>query len=129
MVQAIKDAVGREVEVENKLKAYLNTKINKIHKLINFYKVTRESRDEYWPFIAEVRGYFMEQEKEIVRGILVTGKNKGVLKPMDVNLQARIFVISMKAIEYPWAIEGQNVTLQEIVDLVIDTLLNGLRKH
>lgn len=125
MLSSITQAIKAETRTERKLKVYLKTKTQKIHNLINFYRVTRETWNEHWPYIEEVRERFMEAEKKLVKQIFVSGNKSGETSIQKTTLHAHIFVISLKSLEYPWALENQNVSLDEIIDLVVDTFLKG----
>ncbi|MDP8206233.1 MAG: TetR/AcrR family transcriptional regulator [Candidatus Electryonea clarkiae] len=129
MLTAIYDAIDHEFSVEGKLKVFLMTKIDKIHNLINFYRVTHDTWGEHWPYIKDVHEVFMQKEKEIFRDILRMGNDVGELNVHDIDLQSHILAISLKSIEYPWAVAYQEVTIKEIVDLIIETFLNGVRKR
>jgi len=129
MMDMINKAVENESSVEEKLKAYLKKKINNIHKLINFYRVTRETWDEHWPYIAEYHESFFEYEKETVTKILNNGKNANELDMVDPTLSAHVLVVSLKSIEYPWALDNLGMTIEQMVDLMIDTFMNGVRKR
>jgi len=57
------------------------------------------------------------------------------LKVRDVAVAAHLIVVSMKSLEYPWAVEGQNfsprksLTASNLVDAMLDILMNGLQKR
>ncbi|MCF7811131.1 TetR/AcrR family transcriptional regulator [bacterium] len=129
MVNMIEDAVRKEDTLEGKLRAYLITKNENIQSLINFYRVTRETWNDHWPFISEVHESFMEKEKEILTAILEFGNKIGETDVQNLPLQAHILVITLKSIEYPWVINSKGVSVNKIVSLVVDTFLNGVRKR
>jgi len=127
MLDLIRDAVDQEKTIERKFKAILKTKIHKIHSLINFYRVTRETWGDHWPYIEEMHQYFMSEERKIIRDIMVIGNKSGILNVEDVDLQAHVFTISLKSLEYPWSLDGYEKDVDKVVDLIVDTFLNGVR--
>lgn len=129
MISHITESVNAENSVELKLKAFLHAKINSIHNLINFYRVTHDTWNEHWPYIAEVHDRFMNEEKRIIRAILSEGNMTDELDIQDIDLQAHILTISFKSIEFPWAFPEGDISISTIVNLTIDTFLNGVRKR
>lgn len=129
LLDAVNEAVDKEETVIDKFRAYLLTKIGKIHELINFYRATREMMNDYWPYIAEAREQFMEREKEMVLGVLELGNSTNELCVERADLAAHIIVVSLKSLEYPWAIEEHDISLSDYVDLLLDILINGIRKR
>jgi len=128
MILSIDKAINRETTLEGKLKTYLKTKIKNIHKLINFYNVTRENWDDHWPYIAEYHVKFLEYEKVAVTSILVEEASRAQLTTDNPEISAHILVISLKSIEYPWALEGLDISIDQLADQMIDTFIHGIRK-
>jgi AcrR family transcriptional regulator len=129
MISMMRKAVNKESQTDLRLKAFLVTKINKIHGLINLYKVTRETWDEHWPHIEGARERFMEEEKALLHEILAYGNEIGELNVKDISLHSHILMISLKSLEYPWALEVSGASVDEIVDLIVDTFINGVGKN
>ena len=129
LLMAIENAVTAGQSVVDKFKAHLLTKMAKIKELINFYHVTEDHSDNFWPYIDEVRTRFIIDERAILRDILKSGIAAGELNDMDVDRVANMMVVSLKSQEYDWAIMGQDISLEEYVDLMIDIILNGIRKR
>jgi AcrR family transcriptional regulator len=127
MLDLIRKAVSNENNIDDKFKAILRTKINKIHSLINFYRVTQKTWGDHWPYIAEMHEYFMMEEKKIIRDIMILGNRQGILDIKDTELQAHIFTISLKSIEYPWSLSGYEKEVDKIVNLIVDTFMNGVK--
>ncbi|MBU0690565.1 TetR/AcrR family transcriptional regulator [bacterium] len=129
MIARITESVDAQDSVESKLKAFLNAKISSIHNLINFYRVTHDSWNEHWPFISEIHDRFLNEEKRILLAILTEGNRSGELAIDNAVLHAHILAISLKSIEFPWAVPDNHVSISTIVNLIIDTFLNGVRKR
>ena len=123
---AIIEAVDEASLKVDKLKAYLLTKITKIHELVNFYRVTREMWNEHWPYIDSARAEFIAQEKNLVKSILRQGNRTGELNIANVDLTAHTIVISLKSMEFSWATETCGVPLEEYVDFLITLIVNGI---
>ena len=123
---AITKAVDEAQGFVNKLRAYLLTKITKIHDLVNFYRVTREIWNEYWPYADSARAEFIAREKELIKNILEEGNRTGELNIAKTELTAHTIVISLKSMEFSWATETCGVPLEEYVDFLITLVMNGI---
>jgi len=129
LLTAITEAVDRENTVMGKFRAHLLTKIENLRKLINFYRVTQKEWGNYWPFVEEIREKFIAEEKKIVKDILRLGKRTGELDIKDIDLTAHIMAVSLKSVEFPWAIESQKVSVPEFVDMMLHMMMEGLKKR
>lgn len=123
---AIIEAVDEASPVVDKLKAYLLTKITKIHELVNFYRVTREVLNEYWPYVDSARADFIAREKELVKNILEEGNRTGELSVVKTDFAAHTLVVALKSMEFSWAVEACGVPLDEYVDFLFELIMNGI---
>jgi len=98
----------------------------KIHELVNFYRVTREMWNEYWPYVDSARSKFIAQEKELIKDVLEEGNRTGELNIAQTELTAHTIVISLKSMEFSWATETCGVPLEEYVDFLITLIMNGI---
>jgi len=129
MFRAIEAAVAREADTAGKFKAHLMVKFKKIDELVNFYQMTRESMNEHWPHINEVSKCFLEKEKELVVGILKSGQESRELNVKQVELTAQVMVMALKSLEFSLVTERWGGDLENYVDLLVDMMLNGLRRE
>ena len=128
MYDSIKNAMDNETSAEGKLKAHLVTKIGKIKDLVNFYLVTHETVNSYWPYIGEVADSFTEKEQRLVAEALEFGNKSGQLDVRDVNLMAHILVVSLKSLELTWAVDMMEVSLETFTEMLLEVIFNGLKK-
>jgi AcrR family transcriptional regulator len=127
--QKINAAVAAEETVENRLRAHLLTKINTVHDLINLHNVNSESMAEHWVHAHALQDLLLQEESRIIREILQQGVEDGDLDVANVEVTAHFMVVSLQSLEYPWVIEGLNLTIEDQVDQLLGVLLNGLRKR
>jgi len=127
LLSAIREAVDQESTCVGKLKAHLLTKMSKIQELINFYKVTQNTSDNFWPFIAEARDRSITAEKEIVREIIEYGNRTGELNVENPGLVSSMMVVSLKSQELDWATEGHDdISLEDYVDMMLGVMMHGI---
>ena len=129
LVSAIREAVAQASTSQEKMKAYLETKVYKITELVNLYQVTRERIDEYWPQIEGVREKYLTEEQRIVCEVLIDGVDKGELEVAEPELTAFAIVIAVKGLESFWMIETSPLELEQGVDLLIEVLFRGILKR
>lgn len=129
LLQAIKEAVDRQDSVAGKFKAHLMTKMEMVRNQVNFYQVTQETSHNYWPFVGETRERFLAWEISLVEDILRAGNETGEVDVKDPALMARMMVVSLKSQENTWAAKGMKIPLAEYVDMIIDVMINGIRKR
>ena len=128
MLLAIREAVAQQKTIQAKFRAHLLTKLTKIRELLNFYHVNMESGDDYWSYIADARERFMVQEREIVKEMLVGGNQSGELAVEEVDMVAHMMVGTLKSREIGWATEVLTVSLETYVDMMINIMINGIKK-
>ncbi|HOP05673.1 MAG TPA: TetR/AcrR family transcriptional regulator [candidate division Zixibacteria bacterium] len=126
LVQIIRDSVNAQSGARGKLRAHLSTRLGKVGEFVNFYRVTQESWGEYWPHFARIRNAFVKREHDLVLGILRGGIEMGELEIDNPDMAAWALVLALASVEYQWAsIEGE-FSLNEMVDMMIDMIFNGI---
>ena len=126
LITTVRDVVAEESTSQEKMKAYLITKVRKISELVNFCKVTRETVDEYWPQIEGIREKYLQEEQKIIFEVLKDGVSKGELDVVNPKLTAYAIVIAVKGLESSWMIDASPMELEKGVDLLLDVLFNGI---
>ncbi|MFZ5979374.1 MAG: TetR/AcrR family transcriptional regulator [Candidatus Zixiibacteriota bacterium] len=129
IIRDIKGAIEPETTVKAKLRAHLIIHISKIRDFVNLYRVTLDTWGEFWEYIARIRVWFLTEEIEIVRQVLAGGVKKGEIYVRDIKLSARILVISLTALEYQWAFKGDDVSLAEYIDTMLEMMVEGIKKR
>ena len=128
MLDEIRRTVDKKSTVVGKFKAHLVTKLGRIRELTNFYQVTRRTWSDHWPYLDDAVGFFVEEERKIVRGILEFGNETDELDVEDIDLTARVMVVSLASLEIEWALEKQDITLSGYAELLVNLIMNGLAK-
>lgn len=128
LVTDIREAVSEVTSSLEKMRAYLLTKVRKITKLVNFYQVTRETVDEYWPQIEDIRKKYLAEEQKIVFEILRDGINRDELSVAAPELTANAIVIAVKGLESTWMLEESLMELEEGIDILLNVLFKGILK-
>ena len=128
LVFSIQEAVAQASTSTEKMQAYLLTKVRMITKLVNFYQVTREVVDEYWPQIEGIREKYYKEEQRIIFEMLENGIAEEELDITNPELTAYAIVIAVKGLESTWMLEASPMELEKGVDLLLDVLFKGISK-
>ena len=123
---SIREAVASEPKVIDKFRAYLLTRIAKLEELINFHRVTERTWSDFWPHLAEIGRWFIEEEEKIVTDIMVLGNTTGELEIKRFDLAAHVTVVALRSIEFPWALNAHKLTAAEYVDIMLDMIIHGI---
>ena len=129
LLKRIKKAVGKANTTRDRFRIHLLTKMNTVHDLINFYHVTQDNSNPFWPYIEEARDNFLQSEKKMLIDILHKGVKAKELEVRNIDLTASIMLTSLKSQEYEWSIQEHNISLEEYIDVMIDIIMNGIRKR
>ncbi len=128
LANRIRDAVEAVDTPQEKLRAYVITRMDHLRELANFYSALRDEYLEHYPFIESVRQRDFEDEMAMFREILSEGLRKGVLnlKDGDVEVTALAVITALKGLEYPWAAETGIADINEHAEVLLRMLFHGI---
>ena len=129
LMSRIQAAVDVETTVEGRLRAHLMTRIEAVHEFVHLHAITRRSFVDYWIPIQDLRDTYLARETGMLKETLRQGIETGELTIPNIELTAHFLSVSLESLEYPWAIEGLDLTVADQVDHMLDTMLDGLRKR
>ena len=124
--QKVREVINRASTPQEKLRAYLVTRMKYLSKLTNFYSALREEYLEHYAFIENIRKRYFREEIEIVKAILEEGVKKGIFKVEELGLTAFVIVAALKGLEYPWTMEIPMPDIEKSIDFLLKMLFNGL---
>lgn len=127
--EAVNTAVSRKVLPQDKLKAYILTRMRALKRLANLYKATRDDYLEHYSFFEKFRSNYDEYERVMLSEILDEGVRRGEFAIKDTKLMAYVIVIATKGLEYPWMIEEDTKKIESNIETLFNTLLYGLLKR
>jgi len=126
--QKVREVINRASTPQEKLRAYLVTRMKYLSKLTNFYSALREEYLEHYAFIENIRKRYFREEIEIVKAILEEGVKKGIFKVEELGLTAFVIVAALKGLEYPWTMEIPMPDIEKSIDFLLRMSFNGLLK-
>lgn len=114
---------------EEKLKAYIFTRMEALKGVSNFYDALKNELYDQLNFIDAVREKYLHQEIELIRLILEEGKQKGIFKISDTALTAITIVNILKGLEIPLFAKEEPVDLEARINAFLHILFVGLKKR
>lgn len=123
---AIAKAINTETTSENKIRAYVLTRMKVINNLTNLYSALKDEYLEHYSFIENVRVKYDTEEVNTIKGILKTGVEEGDFKIEDINLTAFALVTALKGLEYPLFIKNNYAKTEKRFEGLLNVLFYGI---
>jgi len=125
----IHDSIHRAQTPQEKLKAFVLTRMKCMKDLANYYSALKDEYLEHYSFIEKARKRNFQEEMSLVQNILIEGNVKNVFVVEDVELTAFAIVTALKGLEYPWTFVTPIVDIERSVDLLLNVLFKGIEKR
>jgi AcrR family transcriptional regulator len=128
-IGAIDDAVEGKVLLVDKLRAYLNTKMDRVNTFANIYKITQETTPESQDYLEQIQIRFMQEEREIIRKILEAGIMNSELEVDNMDLTSHAIQMVLRFVEDASALPGMNIDKTLLRDQMLEIIINGVRRR
>ncbi|HDL03874.1 MAG TPA: TetR family transcriptional regulator [candidate division Zixibacteria bacterium] len=126
LISMMMEAVQNEVTPIGKIRALITVKTQKMKKLANFYRVTREDAHRLWPYLENTRFDFFQQEVTILEDIIREGIRERLFRVNDAKRAARAIVAALKGLEIEW-ISRKDADQQLIdIEMILDIIGRGI---
>jgi len=123
---ALTEAVKMASTPEDKLKAYIRTRMDTIGDLANLYSALKDEYLDHFSFIERIRSQFDHKEIDMIKEILVEGANTGEFNIEDHEITAFGLITALKGLEYPIFIKKEYVDFETKFNGLIDVLFHGI---
>lgn len=127
--RTIIDAIDKETNPNNKLKAYVITRMNIIDTLGNFNKALKDKRLMHLDFVVRLKNLYDKEEIRLFKNVLIEGVESGYFKIYDIDLAAIAFVTAMRGMENTFLLNKDDPAISRKIDGVIHTILYGIVKR
>jgi len=121
LIKSIKD----QETPQDKLRAYVMTRINFLTKTVNFYNNVVDEYFKYYNFIDKAREKHFKDELAIIKSILKTGMERKSFTIKDVDATALAIITAIKGLEYPF-VTDDSLSEKTNVDSLVDIMLFGI---
>ncbi len=126
LVSEIRKAIDAHSSPEDRLRAFIMTRFEKIKSLLNLYRISQAMGRELLPAAEECRTKFFEQESEMLVAILKDGVKKGEFRKIRADLVARTVIAAFKGIESYFLLSEDTQTVAEAMQETLSIFCNGL---
>ena len=126
LINAIREAISKEISPQRKLRAFILTRISRMHELVNLYRVTKDIVTELLPDLEKIRESHFMEEMNIIKEILSEGVKKGIFGEKRIGLTSLAMVSVLKGLEYPWVLGGKPLDIEKSVDTLLEILFKGI---
>lgn len=126
LIGKLHTAVQQAASPQEKLRAYVITRMSSLFELSIYYASLTEAYLEQYAFIEKEREAFTKFENSAIQEILSEGVNTGVFGISDVLTTARMIIIIMKGMELRLIIGKSMDDLDDTVSAMLNILLQGL---
>jgi AcrR family transcriptional regulator len=123
------DAINKEANPKDKLKAYVITRMNIIDTLGNFNKALKDKRLMHLDFVVRLKALYDKEEIRLFKNILIEGVHSGYFKIYDIDLAAIAFVTAMRGMENTFLLNKEDPLLAKRIDAIINIILYGIVKR
>ncbi|MCK4505813.1 MAG: TetR/AcrR family transcriptional regulator [Candidatus Aegiribacteria sp.] len=129
LIEKLRTSVRQAVSPQEKLQAYVVTRMHLLFELSIYYASLTEAYLEQYAFIEREREVFTNFENSTIQDILSEGIDTGVFRISDVLTTAKMIIIIMKGMELRLIIGKSMNDLDDTVSAMLDILLQGLETH
>lgn len=124
-----REAIERENTPQDKMKAFIVTRMQCLSELANIYDALKNEYLEHYAFIEKTREKNFREEIDMVKAILDDGVKSGVFAITDMELTAFTIITALKGLEYHWTVEIPSNKIERNIDMLLGVLFNGIVKR
>jgi AcrR family transcriptional regulator len=125
---AIVEAIEKEIEPRNKLRKFVNTRLNYLNDKADQYIAIKEEYLKHYAFIENLTMDYSKWEISTIKSILEYGQAKGIFDVTNLETNSKAIFLALKGLEYPWTLNLARQEISKSVDVLIDILLKGINK-
>jgi len=119
----IMQAVAKENNPQNKLKAFVLTRMQIIDKLDNFNKALQDRKLMHLEFVVRLKKFYDSEEVRLFKNILKEGVKSGFFQINDIGLAATAIITSMRGMENTFLNSKKKKNIKKKIDGIIYTIL------
>jgi len=123
------NAIKKEKNPHDKLKAYVITRMNIIDGLGNFNQALQDKRLMHIDFVVRLKKLYDKEEIRLFKDILTEGVNKNYFQIYDIELAATSFITAMRGMETTILQNKDAPDIDKQIEAIIDIIFYGIVKR
>jgi len=122
------DALENAKTPQEKLRAYIITRIKYLNVLANTYSALSDDYLEHYSSVKKFRQEFSENELQTLTALLRYGVDKKVFSVMKINDVANVMVMALRGLEFALLTSEESEVSDDDINLLTDIMLYGICK-
>ena len=127
--QKLDDAVESANTPEDKIRAYVITRMTHLQDLSKFYSTLTDEYLDHYLFVEEVRKDFYEYESTVIKNLLEDGIKQNFFDVDDVVTISRMISIAIKGLEFPLFVEAKDYDPIKESNDMLNVIFNGITNN
>ena len=127
--QKLDDAVESANTPEDKIRAYVITRMTHLQDLSKFYTTLTDEYLDHYLFVEEVRKDFYEYESTVIKNLLEDGIKQNFFDVDDVVTISRMISIAIKGLEFPLFVEAKDYDPIKESNDMLNVIFNGITNN
>lgn len=116
-----------DMGVIDKVKAYVNTRMQAVQVMANYYTLVNERDVNNLDLVEKLRAKYDTEEVSVIKSLLSEGVEQNVFYVKDIDLSAVVLLTAMKGLEVPLFLEHSRTdSLETILNDMLDMLFYGI---
>lgn len=122
--------ISEDMDAKTKLKKYIQTRINSLKELANFYNALQNEYLNQLAFIEHIREKYDREEITIIKMVLIEGIDRNEFEIPDVEAAAEAILTALKGLEMPLFLGKKTIVEEENrLDNILNVLYFGISKR
>lgn len=113
---------------QEKIRAYIITRINYLNILANTYSALSDDYLEHYSSVKKFRQEFSDNELQTLTALLRYGVDKKVFSVMKINDVAKVMVMALRGLEFALLTSEKMEICDDDINLLTDIMLYGICK-
>ena len=127
--QKLDDAVDSANTPEDKIRAYVITRMTHLQDLSKFYITLTDGYLDHYFFVEEVRKDFYDYENTVLKNLLEEGVKQNCFDVDDVVNISRMISIAIKGLEFPLFVDSKDYDPIKESNDMLDMIFKGIENR
>jgi len=127
--QKLNDAIYAANTPEDKIRAYVITRMTHLQDLSKFYSTLTDEYLDHYLFVEEVRKDFYDYENRVLKNLLEEGVQQNSFDVEDVVTISRMISIAIKGLEFPLFVDSTEYDPVKESNDMLDVIFKGIENR